>query len=170
MEAKPKLDSIKPAIKESVEESHIDVSLFEDFDSKLLNRVNINNLDAFYIDNVLTENECKSLIKQTEQLGSKGYSFWHKDTSKKSFRNALTVEVHHTLLSDIIWNRIKDLVPLSIEIEDETSERFLDDLKGSWESNSSNKRILFAKYDVNGHVSLFNCVNFCLVCSSYRWL
>eukprot|EP00924_Labyrinthula_sp_SR-Ha-C_P013724 augustus_masked-scaffold_5-processed-gene-11.32-mRNA-1 protein AED:0.13 eAED:0.14 QI:0/0/0/1/1/1/3/0/676 len=115
----------------------------------------IKDLDAFYIDNLLSAKECEFLVTQAEELG---FTFWHEDRSNKTFRNAETVEIQHKLLSSIIWQRLKPFLEhfttLSLNIsEEETPDRFQRDIKGKWNAKGTNEHILFAKYDEGGYFS-----------------
>lgn len=112
-------------------------------------------LDAFVFDNVLSSDECRFLIQQSEKSG---YSFWNESQpNAKDFRDAFTVEVNHPQIASLLWERLKQ--PLlaamgqnTLQIpDDETYFRWQCDLVGEWVPVGTNHSVLFGKYNPGGH-------------------
>ena len=77
---------------------------------------NCADLDARIIDPVLTPEECSNLVGITER---EGYSFWNAE-APNNYRNAYTVEVSHPMTAQVLWDRMKDFIPLEVIIEKDT--------------------------------------------------
>lgn len=122
---------------------------------------------TYYIDGVLTADECAGLCRFVDQ--SSHLSFWSEkgrdDVEAKSFRNADTIEFDSEDIAEIIWNRIKDRVLLvaglaEIVILDEEFNEFGErqaadsrwqvDICGTWQPIGFNNDMLLAKYPSNG--------------------
>lgn len=109
--------------------------------------------DAFYLDNVLSVEECEFLIRKTEDSG---YQFW--DTSGDAaveFRTAYTLETEAPQFADKVWRRIARLVDahygtLRITAEDPKHEV---DTEGEWTPVGVNELLLFGRYLDGGHFS-----------------
>lgn len=85
-------------------------------------------------------------------------SFWNaagnSNLEAKAFRNADTIEVKQSTLSNIIWKRVEALlkdVEIVIEKNDYDNELWERELPGSWFPHSVNENFLFAKYPSGGH-------------------
>ena len=106
-------------------------------------------LDAIILSNVLTQEECKSLIDGAERCR---YSFWNLESKRTEFRNAETVEVTSQSIAEALWQRLKRHVVKRIMIEEghPLHERGLD---GEWEACGINDHLLFNKYTSLGHFS-----------------
>ncbi len=85
---------------------------------------------AWYIDNLLTLEECSRLCQTIDN--NDNLSFWsgtgREDEAARSFRNADTIEVNSLRISDILWQRAVNHLPLlemsvliPVEEEDEVS-------------------------------------------------
>lgn len=113
-------------------------------------RHEVQGCDAFYLDGVLSNEECSALIAQGGDL----WSFWDdSDKPRVAFRNAFTIEVNHQAIADVIWERIKHLVRPSVTIEGEDDPRFEVDIDGTWVPYGVNPRLLFSRYLDGGHFS-----------------
>lgn len=106
--------------------------------------------DAFVLDNVLTEEECQSLIDHAGGL----WTFWENDPSRPriSFRNAHTIEVTHDQLAERIWQRISDFVRPEVQLS-EDDPRFEIDIQGTWKPYAVNPKLLLSRYLEGGHFS-----------------
>eukprot|EP00933_Yihiella_yeosuensis_P029868 TRINITY_DN23521_c0_g1_i1.p1 TRINITY_DN23521_c0_g1~~TRINITY_DN23521_c0_g1_i1.p1 ORF type:complete len:412 (+),score=60.21 TRINITY_DN23521_c0_g1_i1:106-1236(+) len=113
-------------------------------------RTDVEGCDAFYLDGVLTEEECKALVEQAEGL----WTFWESDPTRprQSFRNAHTVEVTHQVLADLIWERVGHLVQPSVTLC-EDDPRFEVDIEGDWVPYAMNPNLLLSRYLDGGHFS-----------------
>ena len=124
------------------------------------NEVYKNYIQAAYIDNVLTCDECKSL---RSAIDNNNYlSFWSKsgreNDEARAFRNADTLEFQSDMIATLVWNRIKDKFPfIDINIKnDEYDEngiidtRWERELPGTWKATNLNSDFLFAKYPSGG--------------------
>lgn len=155
----PELSSIKPRSKPILTQDEVisfENCINEEISSTLL-RIKQVIPGAFYIDNVLTKEECASLIKEIDNSSS--LSFWcqgkEDDESVRSFRNAKTIEIHSDLFCDRIWSRIEPLfhnqpefvVHISPNPDDEDYER---DLIGDWFAKGLNPDSLFVRYPSSG--------------------
>eukprot|EP00039_Didymoeca_costata_P022182 m.3971 g.3971 ORF g.3971 m.3971 type:complete len:314 (-) comp2860_c0_seq1:147-1088(-) len=112
------------------------------------------DLDAFVIDNVLSVTECAQLVSLAEEAG---LTFWDtsRETPRKDYRNADTVEVFQKKLAEQLWQRIETCLPefaRTIHIQD-GDVRSQPDLDGTWDATGTNNKILFAKYTHGGHFS-----------------
>jgi leukotriene-A4 hydrolase len=124
------------------------------------NEIYKNYIQAAYIDNVLTSDECKKLCNTIDN--NNDLSFWsasgRDDDEAKAFRNADTIEVQSDIIATIIWNRIKEKFPfIDINIKnDEFDEngiidtRWERELPGIWKAVNLNSDFLFAKYPSGG--------------------
>jgi hypothetical protein len=109
--------------------------------------------DAFYLDNVLSVEECEFLIRKTEECG---YQFW--DTSGDAavdFRTAYTVETDAPQFAEKIWRRAAPLLmqhygELRLGPEDPKHEV---DTEGVWHPVGTNPLLLFGRYLDGGHFS-----------------
>mmetsp|Transcript_4961 Transcript_4961/g.6413 ORF Transcript_4961/g.6413 Transcript_4961/m.6413 type:complete len:435 (+) Transcript_4961:84-1388(+) len=115
----------------------------------------LEGLDAFCIDGLLTEDECDTLIN-TAELSNK-FSFWSNDNENKNlrdFRNADTIEMTHSSIANEIWIRIKSFLNSSITLninENETPERYECDIEGTWDACGTNENLLISRYSPGGH-------------------
>eukprot|EP00918_Siedleckia_nematoides_P086882 GHVU01191182.1.p1 GENE.GHVU01191182.1~~GHVU01191182.1.p1 ORF type:complete len:382 (-),score=71.73 GHVU01191182.1:483-1628(-) len=106
--------------------------------------------DACVYDGLLQRRECEVLVGEAEKLG---YTFWNprKDASS-DFRSALTMEINHQQLADILWRRLKPRLPtLTVDIREEDEERDVKNLRGEWEAVGVHAHLLFIKYFEGGH-------------------
>lgn len=70
-------------------------------------RHDLDSLDAFYLDNVLSPEECEELVEWGESIG---FTFWDQGTDiehKKAFRNADTIELISENVAQEIFHRIE---------------------------------------------------------------
>ncbi|CAJ1442395.1 unnamed protein product [Effrenium voratum] len=113
-------------------------------------RWDIPGCDAFVLDDVLTEEECRSLICQAEGL----WSFWEDDPARPriTFRNAHTVEVTHSSLAQRIWRRVAGWVQPEVSLS-EDDDRFEVDIEGTWRPCGMNPKLLLSRYLEGGHFS-----------------
>jgi hypothetical protein len=147
----PALSSIKPRSKPILSDSEV-VSFESCIKSDFVGCRELTKVTegAYYIDNVLTEEECENLRNEID--GSNSLTFWcfekEEDESVRAFRNAKTIEIQSYPFCTKIWERIKDLfdsfhVQISSDPDDPDYER---DLIGSWLPISLNPCSLFARY------------------------
>jgi len=113
-------------------------------------RHEVKGCDAFYLDNVLSAEECAALVSQGDGL----WSFWDdSETPRVTFRNACTIEVQHDAIADVIWQRVGHLVQPSLSFEDDDDPRFEVDIEGTWVPYAVNPRLLLSRYVGGGHFS-----------------
>ncbi|CDI86658.1 hypothetical protein EPH_0021050 [Eimeria praecox] len=62
-----------------------------------------------------------------------------------NYRSAHTLEVEHSDLASLIWQRVKEYVVKEVSFSEEDGERFERDLKGTWEACGVNSTLLFAR-------------------------
>lgn len=120
---------------------------------------------VFYIDHVISEEECNSLIQFIDSSSS--LSFWsesgREDDKARQFRDADTIEFQSSVISQLLWSRTQQALataslPLfNIEFsENEYDEqgssdgRWQVDLVGRWNVCGLNDDMLFAKYPSHG--------------------
>ena len=156
--ATPPLEAVQSRVKHEIDSSPIRISN-SPFTSSghdrgiTIKSQRIGDLDAFVLDNVLTREECAHLIETTETMG---YTFWNTEEGRKDFRNADTIEVRHADLADLLWQRMKPAFQHALEIyQDSDPARWQRDLEGTWEPVGTNPRLLFARYQPQGHVRDF---------------
>ena len=108
-------------------------------------------LDGTILRNVLSQEECASLIAATDGMG---YSFWDPDEKRRDFRSADTVEIHSKALAKALWTRIlphiADLTAVKVE---ETQARWEREIDGDWTAYGVNHELLFGRYREGGHFS-----------------
>lgn len=107
--------------------------------------------NVYYIDNVLSIQECEEIIKLIDS--SNMLSFWcldkENDSEVKSYRNAETIEMQSESFANKIWERVVHLFDNNFNItinDDEDDEQFERDMVGVWEPQGLNPYSLFAKY------------------------
>ncbi|RYH30149.1 2OG-Fe(II) oxygenase [archaeon] len=111
---------------------------------------------VYYIDNVLTEEECNALVQQIDTSDS--LTFWCKekkeDQATRAYRNADTLEMQSAFFATELWRRIESAlqsnmppVVISDDPDDESYER---DLVGEWKACGTNPLTLFVKYPCHG--------------------
>lgn len=107
---------------------------------------------VYFIDNVLSVDECNALIDKIDTNGA--LSFWcadkADDPSTRSYRNAETIEMHSDTFADALWSRVSSLLtsflpPVDIP-DDEEDESYERDLMGRWVACGTNPDALFARY------------------------
>lgn len=116
---KPRLSGVKPVEKRVIADpSRLDdvVSGKVPCETRPTTFTNCADLDARIVGPVLTPEECNSLVGITE---SEGYSFWNAE-APNNYRNAFTVEVCHPMTAQVLWERMKDFIPLEVSIEKDT--------------------------------------------------
>eukprot|EP01068_Selenidium_serpulae_P007644 Selendium_serpulae@DN4767_c0_g1_i1.p1 len=104
--------------------------------------------NAFVVENLLTPEECKSLIASTENAG---YSYWNpEDPDSFDFRSAYTVEIDAPNLAKTIWSRLSQFFQdeLVMNEDDELCER---GMAGSWIPSGIYTKMLFARYYKDQH-------------------
>jgi hypothetical protein len=156
----PCLSSITPRGKVS-----IDAEASRDFEASLSSdwdcnppTVELQQLLAgvYFIDNVLSVEECSNLINLIDNSAS--LSFWCAekvdDGSTRAYRNAETIEMHSRVFAEKLWARVADLlinslpsIDISEDVDDERYER---DLLGHWNPCGTNPDALFARYPSHG--------------------
>lgn len=126
----------------------------------ICNEIYKNYIQAAYIDNVLTCDECKNLRNTIDN--NNDLSFWsvsgRENDEARAFRNADTIEVQSDRIASLIWNRIKDKFPFTdININSEEFDengnidtRWERELPGIWKAVNLNSDFLFAKYPSGG--------------------
>ena len=120
---------------------------------------------GFVLEGLLTEEECQTLINETENIG---YSKWTEDQSRLMFRDCDTIEIFDFQLAEGLWNRIKKMMTpdeLDCVISAETDTiRHQRDLEGRWIGDGTVNCILFSRYSEGGHFAVhtdgFNIENF----------
>ncbi len=117
--------------------------------SRGVTKVQVPDMDAFVMRDVLTPTQCRELCRRSEAAG---YTFWNA-SAKKDFRSAFTVEVESTELADYIWRRIKDHVVKEVNITKEDERRWMRDVEGEWVAYGVNPHIVLARYRDGGHFS-----------------
>jgi len=159
----PMLSTILPDSKTSLREE--ESTVFEEclldgwVEPKEFSLNHVKNVpNAFYIDNVLTNEECDRLRGAIDSSGS--LSFWstvgREDEKARAFRNADTIEVDNLSICTKIWSRIDRYVKsltLSFAELDDGTENWKVDLPGIWSPDNLNKDLLFAKYPSSGSFS-----------------
>eukprot|EP00038_Savillea_parva_P011084 m.194973 g.194973 ORF g.194973 m.194973 type:complete len:352 (+) comp19349_c0_seq1:138-1193(+) len=111
------------------------------------------DLDAFVIDDVLSEPECAGLIAAAEAAS---LTFWDATTStpRRDYRNADTVEVPTVGVAEALWHRVAPFVPTTLVVNDESDPaRSQPDIDGEWRASGTNRKLLIARYVEGGHFS-----------------
>ena len=148
---RPDLSTIKPAKKVQLENDA--VKCFIDCIGNENVQPKVTGIDdkIFYIDNALSESECKNLCSLIDS--HKSLSFWsegdHEKLEFKMFRNANTIEVLSSEFVDRIWQRISTLVShliISVSELDENNINHERELVGDWDVCGLNENMLFARY------------------------
>jgi leukotriene-A4 hydrolase len=160
----PSLSSVKPASKQKADEN--ETLRFEKVLNETLQDHQKNSEISWimesigYIDDVLTEEECQyfcSLISNSSYL-----TFWSEkgrnNDDCRSFRDANTIEINSSILSNMIWSRIHHYFTLnqiqkSFPNEDDGTEDWRVDLSGYWNPHCINPDLLFACYPSDGYFS-----------------
>lgn len=112
---------------------------------------------VYYIDNVLTSQECDALVQEIDK--NQNISFWcldkKDDPSTRSYRNAETIEMHSDTFANLLWSRVAHIVTEhlpQVEIKDDQDDSdFERDLVGKWIPVGANPDSLFARYPHFGH-------------------
>mmetsp|Transcript_10856 Transcript_10856/g.17235 ORF Transcript_10856/g.17235 Transcript_10856/m.17235 type:complete len:310 (+) Transcript_10856:2-931(+) len=111
-------------------------------------------LDCFVLDNVLSEEQCRYLVEMTEKME---YTFWDSREEKRvDFRNADTIEVFSEEVAVVLWDRIHKVMEdkiIRVKEGDYTNDRWQRDLEGEWKPYGTNRHLLFARYESDGHFS-----------------
>eukprot|EP01043_Picozoa_sp_COSAG02_P001567 COSAG02_NODE_33_length_50286_cov_83.550760_34_plen_445_part_00 len=108
-------------------------------------------LDGAILRNVLSQEECASLIASTDGMG---YSFWDPDEKRRDFRSADTVEVHSKALAKALWDRIlPHIAELTAVKVEEMQSRWERETDGDWTAYGVNHELLFGRYRAGGHFS-----------------
>lgn len=111
----------------------------------------VSPLDGAILRNVLSKDECASLIASTDRMG---YSFWDPDEKRRDFRSADTVEVHSKALAKALWERIlPHIAELTAVKVEETQARWEREIDGEWTAYGVNHELLFGRYFEGGHFS-----------------
>lgn len=109
---------------------------------------------SYIIDNVLSEEECRSLRREIDQHPV--LSFWcegrENDADTRSFRNVRTIELYSHRLADSVWKRIEGLVKdcLHVCLDNEEHDDYERELEGDWVPSGLNPDSLFARYPSHG--------------------
>ena len=123
-------------------------------------KVYTNFIQAAYIDNVLSSDECKKLCAAIDK--NNDLSFWstagRDNAEARAFRDADTIEVQSNLIANVIWSRVKDIFPFvdiridndEIDTNGEVDPRWERELPGTWKAVNLNSDFLFAKYPCGG--------------------
>ena len=159
----PTLSSIKPDIKQAVLDDRTFIKAIRrtaegsnDVGKSPLHLVDAGFRGVYFIDNVLTADECLQLCIACNE--SKELKFWSStgrlDEAARAFRDADTVEVQSEVLASEIWSRIQHCLPVQqITVLGDNNEDVDDnerELVGKWEAAAMNHDFLFAKYPVGG--------------------
>lgn len=108
-------------------------------------------LDGVILRNVLSKEECTSLVASSRGMG---YSFWDPDEKRRDFRSADTVEVHSKALAKILWDRILPYIAELTRVQVEESQaRWEREIDGDWTAYGVNHDLLFGRYGEGGHFS-----------------
>ena len=147
---KPFLDCIPPICDEisNSKQPRAELQVTRALDNKVM-----------YIDNVLSDEECKALCSSVDNSSS--LSFWSEagrsNEKARSFRDADTIEVKSQEIADRIWDRIKHIIDIPENIihigEDENdinNPKWERELPGDWKPFTTNNDLLFAKYPSGG--------------------
>lgn len=159
----PSLSSVKPNFKRPLATSEHTLEFESCFSHStslpLLDLVTIAEDSIFYVDGVISTEECENLcrlIKNHREL-----RFWsdagRNDVDAKRFRDADTIEIVSEIISQIIWDRTKHIFqherfekqmgPEHCNGNDDDWER---DMVGRWCPCNCNKDMLLAKYPCGG--------------------
>lgn len=123
----------------------------------------VDSIDAIYVDNALSDEECgilRNLIDNTESNNSDLISFWNPvgrdNDDARSFRDCNTIEINCKEFGDLLWNRVKNYVdyllkPIIISDKNDNNEDIETEMIGTWNAVTTNNDILLAKYPRNGH-------------------
>ena len=153
---KPSMDSIRPIMKDAVSTSVAAnfESCLQRFHHKQNMEIKSGSRNVHYIDGVLSRSECDALCSVAQSCEE--LKFWSSkgrdNEAARSFRDADTVEVKSSLLSNSIWERMNHLLPhTKITVsDDEDDENWERELIGEWEASSLNSDLLFARYPSGG--------------------
>ena len=134
---------VTPEDFESLSLRQLNFSLFDSTSSLSITRTQDD--EVFYIDGILTEEECKFLRESIDL--SPHLSFWshkgreHDET--RAYRNVDTVEVEYHRLANALTDRLKHCLQLaSLQVDDSEGR----DLVGCWNYSSLNHDCLFSRY------------------------
>lgn len=152
----PALDVIKPGRKVALSQTEDFDSCFERASSSTSPLTTVRVFDGvYYLDNVLTEEECSKLCKVADDHQS--LSFWspagRDDESIRRYRDADTIEVDGRNIADNMWKRVQTAVDESLAIavdDDEADPNYERELIGHWEPSALNHDLLFARYPSGG--------------------
>lgn len=152
----PALSTVKPRTKEVLKDEltiPYENCIDDEPPSDLLNQLHLENPmeGVYYIDNVLTEGECKKLCEATDASAS--LSFWcagkETDPETRSFRNAETIELYSHTFADKIWKRVKHLITEELLVTIPDDEEHVDhqrELVGDWLPCGMNPDNLLVRY------------------------
>uniref|UniRef100_A0A7S2RJH3 Fe2OG dioxygenase domain-containing protein n=1 Tax=Rhizochromulina marina TaxID=1034831 RepID=A0A7S2RJH3_9STRA len=117
-----------------------------------ITRSEVEGLDAFILDGVVTCEECDRLVETSEALG---FTFWHSGDdveAQRKFRDADTIEMFHAPIALELYRRIQGFLQDEsvVRVEPE-SQRWERDIEGVWEASGTNDDLLFARYKPGGH-------------------
>lgn len=149
---RPDLSNVRPKEKPTFQEDLLDDEVEPEEELDGPKRTELDPLakdEAFVVERVLSHQQCDDLAKRVEALG---LSFWNLEDPCTNFRNAFTVEVKSQKLANLLWDRLRHLVPerLSLQPESPLWER---GMEGEWEACGVHEDFLFAKYYPGGHFS-----------------
>ena len=111
------------------------------------------DLEAYVLDDVLSDEECDAIVAAAEGLG---FSFWDPAAgAPRDFRNADTIEVSsHPAVADELWRRVRKHVDAEGSIligDDEGHCRWERGISGTWHPCGVNDNLLLSRYRSGGH-------------------
>lgn len=154
----PHLGVVKPgrkhALKDNVDDFLFSLHTLDKQQAETCQITTIMN-GVYYIDNVLSKEECSSLCKVVD--ASDSLNFWSphgRDNEQiRMYRDADTIEVISATFAGQIWARVFSLANdfLGLEVaDDESDANWERELVGKWRPSALNHDLLFAKYPSGG--------------------
>ena len=154
----PALSTVKPRSKTVLKGEQTlpyEACIYDDFPDNNNTKPNLHlehPMDGvYYIDGVLTEEECVNLRNATD--ASSSLSFWcagkEDDRDIRSFRNAETIELYSHVFAEKIWRRIRHLLVDALQVdipEDEDHPEYERELVGQWIACGMNPDNLLVRY------------------------
>ena len=115
----------------------------------------VDGIDAFYLDGVLSNEECACIRTLIDSPEHTHLTFWNAkgrgNESARSFRDADTIEIHSDQFGDDLWGRVGPFLSNRPRKFSECDEDYESDLIGLWNPVTTNHDLLFAKYPSGGH-------------------
>jgi hypothetical protein len=151
----PPLSTVKPRSKAVLrgEQTQVFENCLDDFSEISIKDLRLESpMDGvYYIDHVMSAEECSKLREQIDKSDS--LSFWcagqDDNSDVRSFRNAQTIEIFTHSFAEKIWRRIHHLLDdkMSLVIPDDAEHpEYERELVGRWLPTGLNPDNLFARY------------------------